>query len=314
MISSPNETKPDTPNVSSTSRRTSSDVGAAAGVAATATGSVALGAAASSTRRDNSSAPTATSRLTSRGDPERPRDAQLRNHPDAGDERTGDRAGGVAGVEQRDLPAEDRSPGDRGFTTRGSVAPIRVVGTTRTAKDKSESHEGDDDRPAVEEAVEADVQRFDAGERERRGQRGDGDAGLGCSEDDEGPPHAIGQAPGRRAPEREAGHERGEDRARGVDGDTEDQRQQAHPEHLVDEGADAGQEEEKEEWRQRRTGRPIRVRRGHSGNHKRGMPGRQRRSTIMSRYHDTGRSISIPFSDEPSRPYARADAPRARHA
>ena len=94
------------------------------------------------------------------------------------------------------------------------------------------------------EAVQAHVQRFDTGERERRGERGDGDPGFGRGKDDERAAHAIGHAPGGHAPEREAGHEGGEDRARGMDGDAEDERQEPHPEHLVDERADAGQEEE----------------------------------------------------------------------
>ena len=94
---------------------------------------------------------------------------------------------------------------------------------------------------------EAHVNRFDAGEGQRRGEGGDGDAGFGRGKDDERPPHAIGHAPGEHAPEREAGHEGGEDRARGMDGDAEDERQEPHPQHLVDEGADAGQEEEQEE-------------------------------------------------------------------
>ena len=273
MISSPNETKPDTANVSSTSRRTSSDVGAAAGVVATSGRQRGgLGAAAAvPSRRDNQQSAGGDEQIDDRGDPERPRDAQLRNHPDAGDERAGDSARGVAGVEQRDLPAENRSARERGLHDERQRRTHQGRRDDEDGKGQGESHEGHDERPPVEEAVEADVQRFDAGERERRGQRGDGDAGLGCGEDDERPPHAIGQAPGRRAPEREASHEGGEDRARRVDGDAEDQCQQPHPEHLVDEGADAGQEEKQEEWRQRRASRPIRVRWGHSGNHKRGM-------------------------------------------
>ena len=116
--------------------------------------------------------------------------------------------------------------------------------------------------------MQADIQRFDTGERDRRGERGDGYAGLGRGEDDKRPAHAIGQSPCCCAPEREAGHEGGEDRARGMDGDAEDQRQEPHPEHLVDERADPGQEEEQQQRRQPRTGRPVRIRWGHSGNHR----------------------------------------------
>jgi len=45
-----------------------------------------------------------------------------------------------------------------------------------------------------------------------------------------------------------------------MNGDAEDERQEPHPQHLVDEGADAGQEEEQEEERQACAGGPIRFR------------------------------------------------------
>ena len=123
---------------------------------------------------------------------------------------------------------------------------MRKVGTTRTTNDRSESDQTHHERPAVERAVEADIHHLDAGERERRGERGDGDSGLGRGEHDQRPSHAIGQPPGRGAAERQAGHEGGEDRARRMDGDAEDERQEPHPEHLVDEGAEAGEKEEQE--------------------------------------------------------------------
>ena len=50
--------------------------------------------------------------------------------------------------------------------------------------------------------------------------------------------------PAAEAADGEPGHERGEHRAGGVDGDAEGQRQQAEPQHLIDERADAGEKEE----------------------------------------------------------------------
>ena len=64
---------------------------------------------------------------------------------------------------------------------------------------------------------------------------------------DEWPAYLVGHPARRGAAKREAGHEGREDGAGGMDGDAEHERQQSHPEHLIDEGAEAGQEEEEEE-------------------------------------------------------------------
>ena len=262
MISSANETKPDTAKVRSTSRRTSADVGAIAcgrlrdrrGICDRCRRRRRLPGAGNQQRADGDE------QIDDGGDAERPRDAQLRNHPDAGDERPRHGAGGVAGVEERDLPAENRAARERGLDDEGQRRAHQGRGHDEHGKRQDESHDADDDWPVVEDAVRADIKQFDAGQGQRRRERGDGDAGLGRGKDDERPPHAIGQPSGDHAAEREAGHEGGEDGARGMDGDAEDERQEPHPEHLVDEGADAGQEEEQEERRQACAGGPIRFR------------------------------------------------------
>ena len=57
--------------------------------------------------------------------------------------------------------------------------------------------------------------------------------------------------PPTRLPDAESGHESGEHRAGGVDGDAEHQRQQPQPHHLVDQRARAGAEEEDEQqWQE----------------------------------------------------------------
>ena len=53
--------------------------------------------------------------LVGGGDLERARDAELGDEVEAGDQRAGDRAGGVDGVEQADLAADAILAGDRGL-------------------------------------------------------------------------------------------------------------------------------------------------------------------------------------------------------
>ena len=53
--------------------------------------------------------------IDQRGNSERPRDAKLRNHPDAGEQSANNRPGGVPRVEPRHLPPENRAVRKRGF-------------------------------------------------------------------------------------------------------------------------------------------------------------------------------------------------------
>ena len=93
--------------------------------------------------------------------------------------------------------------------------------------------------------MERSVGALEQVESERRRQRRHADERFGNPEPDKRAAHAIGDAAANDAAERQSGHEHGPDRARSVHRDAEDQPDQPEPQHLIDEGAGAGEEEDR---------------------------------------------------------------------
>jgi hypothetical protein len=92
--------------------------------------------------------------------------------------------------------------------------------------------------------VQHGVAALEEVEAERRRQGGDGDHRFGGAEPDERARDPIRGAAADDAPQRQPRHEDRPDRAGGVDGDAEHQADQPQPEHLINQRAGAGEEEE----------------------------------------------------------------------
>ena len=191
MISRPKETKPDTANVSRIRRRTSGD-GAWTMRLHRRCGR--LGRRRRSGRIRDRRHPTreherrdGDDEIDGGGKPEGPGDAELGNHPDAGDEGAGDGASRVARVEQRDLAPENGALRQRRLHDQRQR---RTHQRRRHHQDGEREHEPDDadeERPVAERAVQAHVDELDCRKSERCRKRGDGDEGLDNGEGDERP-------------------------------------------------------------------------------------------------------------------------------
>ena len=134
--------------------------------------------------------------------------------------------------------------------TSGSVAPISAVGTISSAKAMANRASVIIGSESGQRRVEAHVDLLQHVEAQRRRERGGADEQLADAEPYEGPAHAVGDSAGDQAAEGEPGHEARPDGAGRVGGDAEYQSEQAQPQHLIDQRADARREKQDRQRRQ----------------------------------------------------------------
>ena len=189
-------------------------------------------------------------------------DAALWNQIEAGGDRADNRARGVAGHSSPSWLPSVLLLKVEALMTSGSVAPISDVGTISTTnaiarctpRGRPANGRSTDTRPRTPAA---------AGEHRRRDERRGANQQLGRTEPSKWIPDAVGHEARGAAAEGQAGHEHRPHGAGGVDGDAEHPPERPEPQHLVDEGAGAGTEEQQTKRREEEPGAARRGRHRH---------------------------------------------------